>query len=123
MNKDLKQWAKARERLDKADREAAEAQSALEEAGKRYRREHPIPEEIKTKLINLYKSGKPLCCTQGRVNLTDAGLAGCWVEYLNDWAYDSLGCSETYHTGGFNYEHGLARLRGKLHEDDKEKQK
>jgi len=121
MNKDLKQWAKARERLDKADREAAEAQSALEEAGKRYRREHPITEETKTKLINLYKSGKPLCCTQGRANLTDAGLAGYWVEYLNDWAYDSLGCQGYYFPGGSGYESGLRSLRNRLQQEKEEK--
>jgi hypothetical protein len=117
MGNTLKSWMKAKKLLAETEQTVCQAKIILREAAKRHRLKYPLNQETKEVLFNAHKNGNPLCCAKGRKTLTDAGLDEYWVEYLNDWAYGSLGCTKSDQPGGCAYENGLNALHDKLYEN------
>jgi hypothetical protein len=84
---------------------------------------HPLSGAQKKSILDAFREGKPLCCEHGRLLLwLELRLDDCWSDYINMWAYESIGCSEDYQPGGRLFEeaqdkiaHFLAKPIG--HED------
>ena len=107
-------YQRAVARRDRAQSAYDRATRNVEVTGNNHRRKHPLSEKTRARILASFVAGNPLCCTRGRENLAGLGLDGYWIEYLNDWAYEALGCSDEWKLGSHFFEHGSKRLREKL---------
>lgn len=108
----FKIWKRARDALAKA----TQAEEVMMVAGRRHRSEHPLDEETVAAIQAAFTQGKPLCCETGLKTLYDIGLDECWIVYLNEWAYEYIGCSYYDRPSGTYYEQSLKKLHRKLKE-------
>jgi hypothetical protein len=75
-----------------------------------HRAVHPLSEAQKNRVRELYQRGEPLCCRTGKHNLLQIINDVVWVEYINDWAYERLGCSSAWKPGGESWDAGKVTL-------------
>lgn len=107
-------WKRATTRLEKARIAMGQAERDIENLDRLHREEHPLSNDTKRTIVVAFRGGKRLCCEAGRKVLADLGLDDCWIEHLNDWAYEHLGCSPEWNLGGEWYRVGEAKLCDKL---------
>lgn len=104
-------WKLAREQRDAISSCEDRASKMVRAASEAHRKEHPLPINVLERIHAAFASGQPLCCTAGREVLEELGLDECWVAYINNWAYEKLGCDEMDKPGGCAYERDLERLQ------------
>ncbi len=112
--KTLIQWKRAKDDLKQAIQVECAADTALKEADKHHRVKRPLNQSEKDAILGAFSQGKPLCCSAGHKMLTELGLDECWVDYLNDWAYEALSCTGFHKPDGDHYAQGLEDLRNLL---------
>jgi hypothetical protein len=110
MKSTLNQWKKARNYF----KGVIKAELAMVDASKHHRSENPLKEEMVDAIIAAFVQGKPLCCETSLKTLDEIGLDPCWSAYINDWAYNHIGCGKSYKPGGSLYEKALKKLSDKL---------
>jgi hypothetical protein len=75
----------------------------------------PLSEAEQRAVMDLYLRGESLCCGKGMANLRHVLRDPIWVSFINERAYETLGCSEKYRPGGEYFEEGKEELRNILH--------
>jgi hypothetical protein len=79
--------------------------------GRIHREKHPLSQDAIKACFDLYDSGKPLCCSEGRKNLKEIkGIDECWLEFIHEGAYEYLGCSVEYQPEGKRFADGRVTL-------------
>jgi len=95
---------------ESAEHVAGKLREALDERTVEHLVAAPLSEDDKAAVWNLYLQGKPLCCKEGKKNLEAALDDPFWVEHINEWAYELLGCDPEYQPGGRWHEGGKSKL-------------
>jgi len=111
MKETLYTWMETQVRYTEIREESERIEKEFEAAGKAHRERWPLTKKMKDAIYGAFAEGRPLCCKEGRKVLKELGVDSCWREYINDWAYNSLGCTESDKPGGCFYERYLENLR------------
>ncbi len=101
-------WQHAQEQHTQLLQQADTCAHEIEMHAQRHRKEQPPTKREKAAILSMYYQGLPLCCRGGLANLRSI-IDPCWAEYINDWAYENLGC-----TGNAPKEGGFQQGREKL---------
>lgn len=115
----LVRWLKTREVAEEF-RDAFSRWTETEtELATLYRSRYPLSEKAKTAVRDLYLRGEALCCAVGRENLEKAKLDPCWAEWINEQAYERIGCSEAWKPGERYHEQGKEKLEAILRGEER----
>lgn len=103
-------WRESLARLIDAELACKNARDEAERLDAEHRAKYPLSSRAKSRILKLYRTGQPLCCAQGKENLSRC-VDLVWVEHINTWAYGYLGCQDPeWRPGGRWHEKGAAKL-------------
>jgi hypothetical protein len=114
MRTSIDSWNLAKEQVQYLSQALDRSEKMVQVASEAHRKDHPLDAKTLEALHGLFTTGKPLCCTKGRLNLVDLGLDACWLEYVSTWVYEHIGCAKFYRPGGSHYEEAVEKLESFL---------
>jgi len=105
----LKPWRESRSRAAEAAAELRRWTKQGDDLMQAHLVDHPLSKRDRQRVRKLYLEGKGLCCDSG-LQLLKEIIDDCWAEYINNRAYEVLGCDSCWKPGGRYFEDGRKKL-------------